>query len=203
MLNIEWPIVRGAVGVFCLCLVVSAALLGAGFLFRGKMLTEYKEHQSQFRAISQTYLAVEDEEKIIKELYPRFIALYEKGVIGDEQRLSWIEVLTQVGQKLKLPELSYEIASREPYEPSYPLARGNYALFNTKMNLRLGMLHEGDLANVLQALESHASGMFNISQCDLARKGTEIMLDPEVANIEATCQLDWHTIDLVGTKIEL
>lgn len=82
-LSIEWPIIRGALGVLSLCLLLSALLLGGTFHFRNAMKRDYKAHDSQFKAVSREYLNVDVDERIINDQYPKFIELYNKG--GDRR----------------------------------------------------------------------------------------------------------------------
>lgn len=197
-LNIEWPIIRGAVGVLGLCVVLSAILLSTSFLFRAEMQTDFDKHHRRFKNISQRYLAVDQEEKIIKIHYPRFVELYNQGVIGTEKRLNWLEALRRAGDVIKLPELRYQIESRKAYTPDYANSTGAYELYATSMQLNLGLLHEFDLSKLLSELNDRAAGLYNVVNCSLRRNNKTIALDPDQTNINAHCELLWFSIDLRG-----
>ena len=55
------------------------------------MLLEYNRANAAFQSISSRDLAVDEEEKLIRSYLPDFVKLHESGVIGDEQRLNWVE----------------------------------------------------------------------------------------------------------------
>lgn len=198
--KIEWSTLRTALGVFFICLLLSAALLWVSYLFRDGMKKEHEENQIAFRDISAKYLSVDSDEKIIKELYPKFIELYNRGIIGSEKRLNWIETLQNAGYDIQLPALKYQIDSREPYQPEYEIDKGAYELYATKMKLNLGLLHEVDLAKLINSLNKGASGLYNIKSCNFKITGTGILLDAEKANINTECELQWYSLNLAGDK---
>jgi len=194
--KIEWSIIRSSIGVFLVCLFLSIALLAGSYYFRNKMQTEYDQYQTHFRDVSQKYLSVDGDEKIIKDHYPRFVELYNQGVIGSEKRLNWVETLQAAGKDIKLPAMRYQIESRKNYEPDYELDTGSYELFATNMNLNLGLLHEVDLAKLISELNKDASGLFNIKRCRFNRTNKGIEFDPEKSNISADCELQWYSLNL-------
>ena len=198
--KIEWSIIRGAIGVFLICLLLSASLLAASYLFRGKMQNEYDQYQAHFREASQKYLSVDGDEKIIKESYPRFVELYNRGIIGAEKRLNWVETLEAAGKQIKLPAMRYQIDSRKLFEPDYELNTGSYDLYATNMKLNLGLLHEIDLAKLINELNKDASGLFNIKRCRFNRTHKGIEIDPEKSNISADCELQWYSLNLSGDQ---
>ncbi len=196
--KIDWSIIRSAILVFLVCLVLSGILLTSSFLFRDKMQVEYDEHQNAFRDVSQKYLSVDGDEKIIKEHYPRFIELANRGIIGSENRLNWVENLEATAKNIQLPGLRYQIDSRQPFEPEFNLNTGAYELFATKMNLTLGLLHEIDLAKVIDDLNKNAAGLYNMTQCRFAKTGRNIEADAQRPNVSVECQLQWYSLNLIG-----
>lgn len=196
--KIEWSIIRGAVVVFLVCLLLSGVLLTSSFLFRDNMQVEFDKHQANFRDVSQKYLSVDGDEKIIKEQYPRFIELANRGIIGSENRLNWVETLEATAKKIKLPGLRYQIDSRQEFQPEFDLNTGSYELFATRMNLNLGLLHEIDLAKVIDDLNKNAAGLYNMSQCRFTKSRRRVEPDPERSNVNVDCQLQWYSLNLIG-----
>ncbi|MFK8067347.1 MAG: hypothetical protein AB8D52_03800 [Gammaproteobacteria bacterium] len=201
--KIEWSMLQSSILTFLVCLILSGALLAGSFLFRDKMKTEHNQYQSHFRDVSQKYLSVDGDEKIIKEHYPRFIEYYNRGIIGSEKRLNWIETLQSTGEGIKLPAMRYQIESRKPYKPDYELNTGSYELYATRMKLNLGLLHEIDLAKLISELNKDASGLFNIKRCRFSRTNKNIQIDPEKSNISADCELQWYSLNLTDEEIKL
>ena len=198
--RVDWTVLRGAIGVFAICLLVGGVLLGASYYFREEMETEYRNHQSRFRDVSRKYLAVDDEERIIEQSYPDFVRLHESGILGQEHRLSWIEALTEAGDRIRLPELGYRINSQSVFEPPFPVALGAYDIRLSEMTLTLGLLHEGDLMSLLTALDENANGLYSVARCDGVRVNEDAKPDKDRPTISADCRLHWFTVDLKGDR---
>lgn len=198
--DIDWTVLRGSLVIFFTCLLISGALLGGSFYFQANMEKEFMSNNAMFRSVSNKYFAVDEEEKLIKKFYPLFIDLYNKGVLGRERRLNWIEVLRNAGNEIKIPGLSYEIRSQEVYKPGFPVKLGRYKLYRSIMSLNMQLLHEGDLFRLFEALDKHALGAYSVSSCTVSGKGKQIAEDAEVSNITVRCELTWHTIKLASGK---
>jgi len=192
--DIDWTILRGALITFFMCLLVGSALIGGSWYFKQEMLKNYKRNQVQFQGISRQYLAVDEEERLINEYNSVFLTLFDRGVLGDEHRLDWIETIRATGESIKLPALRYKINSQNIYTPEYPVNTGNFSLYSSDMVLNLDLLHEGDIFRVLRDLDNKALGTYSVSGCKFLRKSGEVKEDPTIANISADCNLQWFTI---------
>jgi len=202
--DIDWKILRGSSIIFVLTLVISGSLVFGSHYFRQQMQQEFARANAEFRSISSRYLAVDEEEKLIKNYFPQFIKLYEEGIIGSERRLNWVEVLRESGDEIRLPSLVYQIDSQQVFTPAFPLTMGKFKLYSSTMSLNMQLLHEGDLFRILDRLDEDARGSFSLSTCTIKKSGSEIMINPEAANISATCDLQWYSIRLAdGTIIEV
>ena len=196
----DWSVLRGTIAVFAVCLVASAAMVSGSHRFRQTMEREYQDNHARFRNASQQYLAVDEEERMIEDFYPEFVRLYRGGMLGKERRLSWLESLRQAGDTIKIPELAYKLEAQREMPPEFELPLGGYSLFVSPMNLSLGLLHEGDLLQLLQALDRDALGQYSVKSCSIKRSTPDLNLDMIEANITAECQLDWWTVDLAGEQ---
>ncbi len=201
---IDWSIIRASLISIIVCLIVSSALVWGSNFFAQQMNKEYLRNNAQFKAISRRYLAIDEEEGLISDFYPQFVKLYEKGIIGKERRLDWIDILRDAGEVIKLPALNYKIDSQNIYTPEYATNLGRYKLYSSRMSLQMKLLHEGDLFNLFKYLDAGANGLFRVSSCNFSGNSTKITDDPTAANIEANCDLDWYTIKLAdGNEIQI
>lgn len=196
----DFATLRGALGVFAMCLLVGGMLVGASYYFREEMATEYRNHQLRFRDVSRKYLAVDDEERIIENAYPEFVRLFDSGILGRELRLSWIEALRRADAAIGLPTLDYRINSQTIYEPPFPVNLGAFDIRVSEMSLSVGLLHEGDLINLLSALDTTADGLYSVSRCEAIRVNDYDLNDRTRPKIKADCVLDWFTVDLKGGR---
>lgn len=198
--DIDWRVLRGSIVIFVVCLLLSGSMLGGSFYFKKQMNAEYQKNNAMFRSVSNKYFTVDEEEKLIRKFYPLFIELYNKGVIGKEQRLNWIEVLRRAGEEIKIPGLSYEIRSQEVYKPAFKVNMGKYSLYRSVMSLNMQLVHEGDLFRLLETLDREALGTYNVSSCTMSAKGRDITVAAEASNLIVRCELTWHTIKLKNGK---
>ena len=192
--NIDWGILRGPLMILFISVVLSSSILASTWYYRDEMEKKYNVDRKRFQTISSQYLAVDNEEKLIKLYFPEFIELYNQGLIGHERRLNWVETLRHSGQTIQLPALRYEIDSQVPYTPDYPVNTGIYRLFSSPMKLTLDLLHMGDLEKLFTELDKYALGYYSISACKFNRKafpGEPLELQP---NIAAECELKWINI---------
>ena len=198
--RVDWSILRGPLVVFALTTSLCAAMVTASYSFRRTMESEYQQKHLQSRKASEQYLSVDKEERIIQTLYPDFVRLHRAGLLGHEQRLSWLETLRQAGDAMKLPELNYKLDAQRAATPDFPISLGGYSLLVSPMNLKLGLLHEGDLLALFQVLDRDAHGEYSVRSCNLKRREQVVSFDLHTPNVTADCVLDWWTINLPGGR---
>jgi len=202
--NIDWAYLRGGVMFFVSAAVFSGSLIAGSHYFEKQMARQHRLDHARFQDISSRYLAVDEEEKLIEKYLPQFLQLNEIGVLGEEQRLSWVEVLRNAGDQMKLPALGYEITSQRDYTPGFPVILGQYKIFVSNMNLNMQLLHEGDLFRLLGILNELTNGRYTISECELIRNFEEITDNVTAANVAASCELKWFSVKLAnGEEIKV
>jgi hypothetical protein len=199
--DIDWRVLRGGIVMLLLSVLACGGLYVASTHFRDEMQQEYRQQNARFLNVSRQYLSVDQDDKIIKDLYPRFIELYKNGIVGREHRLNWLEVLKDVGEQGKIPSMTYEISSREAYTPPFPLPPGRFQVFASTMRLKVGMLHEKDLALLFSELDRKAAGIYTVKSCRLDSKVSSEQQaglgQSEVKeNVSAQCELQWFTLNL-------
>ncbi len=196
----DWSLMRGPLLMFTVCVLASVALVTGSHRFRQDMERGYQTNHSRFRTASEQYLAVDEEERIIDEFYPAFVRLHRDGLLGNERRLSWLEALRAAGDAIHIPQLTYKIEAQRQAVAEFPLQLGTYRLDVSPMTLNAGLLHEGDLLQILSALDRDAYGQYSVRECTLQRASDELTLDPATPNITADCTLEWQTLNLSSGK---
>lgn len=154
-----------------------------------------QEDLAQVQAVSEaknSNESVVEKSRILRDYLPKYRAYIARGVIGDEQRLDWIEVLNDVASRRRLPDLQYAL------EPQHKLGTapegGPYELFETKMQLNMHIFHEGDAIEILTALEQKAKGLFRVQRCEFRRERATVELSGELTNLYGECRLSWITL---------
>jgi hypothetical protein len=197
--DIDWTIIRSGLLALVVALALSVMLLQASWRFHVDTYQQYKAQHARFLVVSRKYFSVDDDRKIVTELYPRFLDLHNRGIIGSEQRLNWYEVLRRLGGQV-VPSLNYQILSRQPYVPSVPLSAGAFQVNASAMKLEMDLLHENDLARVLSTLEHEAAGLFTVDRCELQALTATLSVDKIKPTLRVLCELRWFSLTLANGK---
>ena len=144
--DIDWSVLRLSMIMFSLCIVLSGSMLAGSYYFRINMEKDYKQHKSQFQSISRRYLDIDQEEQLLLDYYPKFVKLYNEGIIGRERRLNWIEALRLSGEMVDIPRLTYAIESQQEYVPAFSVNYNGFKLYSSRMELEaIKQVGEGDV----------------------------------------------------------
>lgn len=194
--DIDWSMLRGALVLLVIALAIGGGLVYGGHHIASEAELVQRRGQGSFQAARARYLTLDEERRLIETFAPRYAALEDEGLIGEERRLSWVETLRAVARGMKMPALRYEISSQDTFEPDFPVPQGSYSVFATDMRLRMGLLHEADLPAVLTALAQGARGLFSVRDCSMVRRDGAFggAPDPREPNLDVDCRLQWFVV---------
>lgn len=186
----DFPLIRKAFIVLIASLLLSAALVGAGRTIQLKQQDDMTQAQVQRNDASNKRRQAENDKQEIQDYQPRFVTLRERGFVGEERRLDWIEHIQHIRESRKLLPITYEISARQVFQVGPEVTLGNLELRGSKMKLQMGLLHEGDLLNFLDDLKD--KGFYTVQECKVKRAGAE----PESAHLPlaAECVIYWLTL---------
>lgn len=141
---------------------------------------------------------VRDEESEVKQKSIVFKQLQERGIIGEEQRLEWVELLKDIRDQRRLIDLSYDISPQRLLDGG-PV--GDFAFHASSMKLELKLLHEEDLTRLLRDLQQQAKALIRVNSCKVERlPPTADERADSRANLLADCEIDWLTLRDAGRK---
>ena len=178
----------------------SSMLLSLAMLFCGSLTVYYAINDRRQAQRTQANTArvlsgadaklkqVSNEESEVKKKSLIFNQLQERGVIGDEQRLEWIELLKDIRDRRRLLDLEYEIAPQRQIEGS---SDNDFSFYASAMKLQVKLLHEEDLERLLADLRSQAKALIMARSCTVSRLP---IVSDEHANLLAACEIDWITL---------
>lgn len=161
------------------------------------LTTQANALQAQQQILStakQRYLSSGAEKKLITEFLPQYQQLISKGFVGEERRIEWVEALRAQHKVHKLFGIKYAIEQQEDYKPNFAPSLGGFMLYRSIMKLDLDMLHEGDILQLTESLNSPKSTPFILRDCVIARVNNNGFSNQLVPNMHAECELDWLTI---------
>ncbi|NHZ92601.1 hypothetical protein F2P45_26855 [Massilia sp. CCM 8733] len=176
----------------CAGVLLGAALLvGAASWYWAQQAGELAQAARARAAASSRFQNVESEKQDIAIYQPRFVELQAGGLIGDENRLAWIETIKSIQGKRKLVSASYDIEAQQALVFAAPMTLGDYQLRGSRMRVELGLVHELDLFHFIDDLRG--AGRFTVQDCKLKR--TDAPAESfGVARLTANCTLVFLTL---------
>lgn len=156
--------------------------------------TELQRVQRVRDAAYSRYAHVDNEKRDIRNFQQRYIELRERGLIGEEKRLEWVDAIRQTQEQRKLLPLSYEIDPQQPVRLESALDLGEYQLQGSRMRLHMELLHEMDLFDFLEDLRERS--FFAVQDCSIKRLGVLAGAPGAAAGptLGADCTLNWITM---------
>ncbi|EXI85278.1 MAG: hypothetical protein AW11_03601 [Candidatus Accumulibacter regalis] len=153
---------------------------------------------AQFAEADGKLKQVRDEESEVKQKSIVFNTLRERGIIGNEQRLDWVELLKDIRDKHRLIDLRYEIAPQRMLDGQ---VGNDFVVFASSMRLELKLLHEEDLTRLLDDLQRQAKALIRVKSCRIERlPATGDERGGGRANLMADCEIEWLTLRDVRSK---
>lgn len=175
-------------GFFC-TLSLAAALLAWSENFRGRTEQAHDAARSSKNRIEQRLRQANGEAQNLAERAAVFRQMQETGILGEEQRLEWTEMLVAMQRELRLPGLHYEFAAQTALDAGICSAPGCYS---SPLRLQLQLLHEADLLTLLARIEKEAKAFVVLQGCRLQ----PLQQATETARLTADCRMQWVTMRL-------
>ena len=178
---------------------VALAAAGATAMFLAQQVVQKTGAEQKAAATerenAQNRLArATDEEREIREKLLDYRKLRDRGLIGDEQRLEWVERIGEIKARRKLFDVKYTIEPQRPAEYPGIAGTGDVEFMVSPMKVDLALLHEDDLFRFLEDLRGALGSHVLVRSCAMTRLdrgGPERGLAPR---LRAECAIDLVTI---------
>jgi len=181
-----------------LILIIAASLIAwLSYQEAEKATRERNLAKSGKNQIEQRLRQVRTEERELKERAQLFRSMQDAGILGEEKRLEWTELLEKIQRELRIPGISYEFGLQKPLE----VADGNAPTFYASpQRLQLRLLHEGDLLNFLTRLQNEARAQVLVRNCKLTPLASPPTERSGQALLAAECELQWVSVRQANGK---
>jgi hypothetical protein len=173
---------------FCLVLLISASY----YYFN----TQRSLEKANISHDSQKFSNEEAESFriLLEENMDAYREVQKKGGIGEPMRLQWLETLRRVADKFNIPAIEFTLdGNKIAHQETDPYWHPEIGLMATDMKIIMQLSHEGDLYNLLTALEQEAPGLFSVEDCRL-RWLTTTSDEFELSRLQGACNLRWRTL---------
>ena len=177
-------------------LAIAAGLWSTGGT--GKARAERDAAAARKLEIEKRLGRVRTEEQEIKARTQQFQQMELAGMIGQEKRLEWTELLRDLQRRLRLPGMNYEFGPQVPLES---VAGADYAYHSSQLKIQLRVLHEEDLLNFVGQLQKEAKALVVLRGCKLSRLPGANPAARDAAQLIGECTMEWITLRRAsGTK---
>ena len=195
MTRADWIYLRWALVALVIGLAIGAASFAASHLSLEKSKKNHRQALAQ-RTEAQGKLARASQEQVeLREKIGRYQELAAKGYLGTEQRLDWIEILSQIRKDFRLNDLKYDLSAQHPVDRSLLPAgasAGNQQFLASTFRFNFSMVHEGDLIRALNAFSTRLPAYVVLKQCAISRAADA---GPRsLFTLRAECEQEWITI---------
>lgn len=138
-----------------------------------------------------------DEQQELTDKLNRFQVLKERGLIGPERRLNWIEAIARIKAARRIFKLDYEFAPQRPADAAIlpgGAAAGGFEIMASQMKLQLQLLHEGELLAFIAELRESVQALIQVRSCAVERIPANNTDRGRNAQLKADCTLEWITL---------
>lgn len=185
------PEIKWSLSAFIASLVLAVLLFNVSDRYKQNALADKKSAQEQLAQARTQLAAAQDDYENMATYKLEYETLESQKVIGNEQRLDWMEGLDKIRKQGLVKDFKYTIAPQQNYTPAPPLASGNFDLRLSPMTLQIDLLHEEQLSNLFSAISSQMQGWFILERCELSSGETPTS---GLSSLKADCTGGWLTM---------
>lgn len=138
-----------------------------------------------------------EEEQDIRGRIGRYQALRDSGIIGQEERLDWVEQIERIRARRRLLDMQYELSAQRPIDDAMlpgGAAAGHFEFMASTMRLRMMLLHEDDLLGLFDDLRKAVHARLLVRDCVIERTAAAGGEHGIPAQLRAECIIDWITL---------
>jgi len=192
----DFFLLRWSILAICASLLIGAAILYFSSTYIGNSQNDLRNAR-KMRSDARTRLTAAHEDRDNMSIYSSEYGILTKHkIIGEEQRLDWIEGMEKLRQKNLVWDFSYHIAPQKTYVPKPPISSGNFDIHYSAMDLQFDLLHEAQLIDFFAALPKIIQGRYQLEECTLKRNATTEQQsgNPSGPQLSAKCSGGWITL---------
>ena len=95
--------------VFLLCIVISTFMIVTSYSVLQSSIENKEAHNKTLKNVKKRYYTAIERRQLLGKFESRFSALQKAGIATTEDRLHWVDVITNITNAEKIPYLRYQI----------------------------------------------------------------------------------------------
>ena len=184
--------------VFLLSIVIATSIIVISHSILQSSIENKTTQNTALINVKQRYYTAIERRQLLEEFESRFISLQKAGIATTEDRLNWVDVITNMTKDKKIPYLKYKIDKQIKVKPGSLSSRyPDIDVYKSTMTLNMQLLHEGDLYTIINHLDRKAKGLFDVESCTIAKNQTQntpLLEKDSDKNFASVCVLNWYTM---------
>jgi len=205
---IEWAALRIALIVLSLSIFTGIALIVSGYFYQDYLSKWELAQRNKLMGIEADYAKVKETLELVNSFYyktyQQLVAdkFFQKNPSSDlvTRRENVIKTITALIPTLKFPQADktkYKLDVQSAFTVPRITTVPEFKVYKTQLMLTVGVLHEEDVLNLLNSLESQRfPGLFAIHRCSLKQLREINTTDALQPYLEATCVLHWFVSEI-------
>lgn len=192
----DFPILRWSILSICASALISAAILYISSEYAEQAQNDLRNARNMGNDARRRLSAAHEDQENMSKYADEYGVLINRKIIGDDQRLDWMEGLEELRQKNLVTDFRYHIAPQKKYTPQPPLDSGNFDIHYSETKLQFDLLHEVQLVDFFTALHNNSKGWYQLDGCSLLRSAAneEAAAKSAATQLKAECSGGWITL---------
>ena len=186
----DLPDLKWSLTALALSLVLAGVLISASEAYLASSLKTLQSTQKQLNDARAQLVSAQSDQENMSAYALEYNALLAQKVIGNEQRLDWLEGLDRLRQQDVVSDFNYTISPQQSFTPKPAVDSGNFMLSRSTMTLQIDLLHEEQLLRLFSTMQQQLSGWFMLDGCDISRTAAPDVMAP----LKAECKGGWFTM---------
>ncbi len=188
--KVDLPDIKWSLLTLLLSVVLSATLIILSGKFQDHARDNCQVAQKQLNDVRAQLSAAENDQENMASYAMEYNTLVAQKVIGDEQRLDWMEGLEKLRQQGTVLDFKYTIAPQHSYAPVPAVDAGNFQFNRSDMTMQIDLLHEEQLLRLFAGMHAQMAGWFMLDECTLSRADA----NNDFSALKAECTGGWFTM---------
>jgi hypothetical protein len=174
----------------------AACLISSGYFLDAARAAQGATKLSRVAA-QERVSRVSEEERGIRDDLVYFEQMRQRGVVGEQSRLDWIESIAKIKNERKLFEIRYNFEAQRPLDYPGLVATGAAEFVVSRLKLDMLLLHEGDLLNFIADLQASIKAHVSVQKCTVTR--VERGAAPSATSLQPRLRAEC-VVDLVSVR---
>lgn len=191
----DWVFIKPTLITLSIILLSSASIFAASYWYLTASNEQHQQALAEQNQAQSDYDQAVLDHQLINKYRDDFNILKNSGFVGDELRVELVDAVIEKVQALKLPGVEYQVMPQTVYENQDIYSEGMVTINVSTLKLEMQLFHEGDLLTLLYEFEQKVPGVFHVKGCDVKRLAKKFAYYQGQANLNASCQLQWYTIN--------